>query len=117
MSYKKTHAERQRQELEDAKSAYCKLFNITEQQYCENEFELGLLWLDRNNYDMDFQYSKTFWSWWKVTVANAIKSGLNNPEILEQIDLSDFAPLKSTLRQIKNETKRRADGANFEAIV
>ncbi|MXS70261.1 hypothetical protein GSF70_03445 [Flavobacteriaceae bacterium W22] len=102
MKNRLTQVQKQENYLKDVKERFCKHFDCTDLQYCENEFKQGLLWIENNGYPESFSYSKTFWNWFKIEMAELCESCINQNKIIER-SFKDFRPFSTTLKQIENE--------------
>ncbi len=100
-------AEKQRIRIAEIRQEYCKFFEITEEQYSNNEFEQGLLWIEVNKQSKGFAYTPTFWNWWKMEMADIAECCTQKKEIVK-IYLNDIRPLLTTLKQIENESQLNA---------
>ena len=103
MKKRLTQTAKQKQYIADIKNMFCLEFGWSEEEYCTNEFEKAFLWLKVNNLPEDYSYSKTFWNWWKLTLASICEQSIQDrqmPEIL----LIHIKLYSNTLKQIKNES-------------
>jgi len=104
MKKRMTQAEKQRQYIEDVKNKWFEAVKDTEERYTQNEFERGLLWIEIKNMPKGTEYSKTFWNWWKLRMAQA-REVIMRSNWEESPKIEQFEPTSSILRQIKDEAQ------------
>ncbi|HBV14946.1 hypothetical protein [Chryseobacterium carnipullorum] len=98
-----TQIQKQETFIQEVKKQYCEKFNKTVQSYCNEEFQRAFLWLEVNQLPEAFTHSKTFWNWWKLTMAQKNNESIRAGKVLKPT-LIEFRPYTSTLKQIKDES-------------
>lgn len=98
-----TQVEKQRLYIEDVKIQFCEMFDCTEQEYGELEFETGLMFIEAYDLPKGSEYSKTFWNWWKLQSAYYREKIINNPD--KKHSFQGISPTNSILKQIKDEAQ------------